>query len=90
MVVGAFWELSVEHQVCHGVVGVTMEVVEYVVGTVVRRFPVVSLVSFKLVSVYEVIHKLQNTVLEADNFLSLRVEVEWHVIVTLNVHELVV
>ena len=67
-----------------------MKVVPYVVSSVVRFLVVVTLVSFKLVGVHKVVHELEHSILEADYRLTLRVEVEWHVVVTFDVHKVVV
>ena len=41
-------------------------------------------------SIDHVVNKLEYSILEADNFLAIGVDVIWHVVVSLDIHELVI
>ncbi len=89
-IVFGFSKLGVEHQVSHGVVGISVEVSPYVNGSLVETLIVVSGISLQLMGVDEVIDKSQYCFFDVVHAYSLRVHVEREVIVSLDVHEVVV
>jgi hypothetical protein len=64
-----------------------MEVSSDVIGSIVERFVKVTLISLKFMSIHKVIKEFEHTILERDYGLTLWVEIEWHMVVSLNSHE---
>ena len=83
-------DLGVVHQIRHCVVAVPQVVVEYVDRPLVEAAVCVCSIAFLFVSVYEPVEEGDDGVLEGDPLLGVGVEVEGHVVVPLDVHELVV
>ena len=83
-------ELSVEHKVSHCIVLVPQVVLHHVRSSLVEAPVPVLCVSFLLVSVAQVVEESDEGVFEGNPLLGLGVDVEGEVVVTLDVHELVV
>ena len=83
-------KLCIKHQVGHGVIRVTTEVVEDVVGSRVERLPGVVLVSFKLMGVNEVIAEFKDDIFKATDLSSTWLNVEGELLKSLDAHEVVV
>ena len=82
--------LVIEHHVGNSVILVPQEVIDNIVSSLIERPLGVGGVAFLFVGIDHPIKEGNNGVLEANPLLSVRVEVERHVVITLDVHELVV
>lgn len=83
-------ELGVKSQVAHGLVLVPEEVLEDIVKSLVEVPVPVLLVPFHFMSIDHPIDEGNDGVLEGDPLLGLWIEVEGHVSVSVDAHELVV
>ena len=83
-------EFGIEHQVGHGVVGVSQEVARDVPGAIVKILVAVALVPLQLVGVYEVVKEVDDAILEADHTPALRVHVEGELLESPDAQDLVV
>ena len=83
-------KLCIKHQVGHGVIRVTTEVVQDVLGSRVERLPCVVLVSFEFMGINEVIAEFEDDVFKAADFGSTWLNVEGELFKSLDSHKSVV
>jgi hypothetical protein len=82
--------LSIKHNVGHGVILVSEEVLIDIKTTLVESPVFVCLITLELMSIDSPINEGKNGVFEWNPLLSLRVDIEGHVVVTLDVHKVIV
>lgn len=82
--------LLIEHQICHGIILVAHEVLINEQRALVEGATLVCSVTLKFMSINEPVDEREDCVFVRDPRLSRRVNVEGHVLVTLDVHEVVV
>jgi len=83
-------QLIVKHTVTHGLVRPSEEVFSEVIASLIEGSVLVACVPCVLMGVNQPVCKSQYCVFEGDPLFSLWVEVERHVVIPLNSHELVV
>ena len=87
LVVISHWQLGVEHEIGHGIVGVPEVVLGHIVESLVEIPIEIRPVPLEFVGVDEVITEQDDGVLEGTDVLSLGIEIEGHVIVPFNAQE---
>ena len=80
----------VVHDVCERVVLVSQEVIYDIGRSLIEAAPLIPSVSLQLVCIHEPVNEGEDGVLEGDPGLGRRVDVERHMLVTLDVHEFVI
>jgi len=82
--------LIIVHAVAEGFIGPSKEVLVEVDRSLVEGSVPVSCVTSVFVSINQPINECNDGVLEGDPGLGLGIEVEWHVVIPLYAHELVI
>jgi len=89
-IIFSFSELSIEHQIGHRVIWISVEVALNVYGSLIKRFVVVTFISFQLMGVNKMIDEFQYTFFKTIDFHSAWINIEWEMVISANTHEVIV